>query len=466
MPSSSDSTTKASGESGKDGGGGSSGVGVGAAVSVNVATTTNTVTLSHGADVAATGVVAISAVGFLGAASKAVGSAISVPSSGGQSQNVTVGAAIGLNVVSATNKATVGSGSKVSGNGISILAQTPAGRSNEIVAWGASAGGDTGDVGVAGSVAVNVITTFDTEAVAAAGSTLTSTGAITVKADTALDIQTLAAAGAFSEGASVGLAVAVGYATVTATATIGGTADAAGAITVEASAVLAPTKIALPFLSAADDPSATSIAVAGAASSGNAAIGASAIVNVFSISANASIGAGAQINQTTHGAGQSLTVDATTTLTVTSIAGALSLTTGSAGVGAGVDVEVLSTTTKAFIDAGANVNDGGAADIEAHGGLTLLSIAAVASVADSAAVAATASIPVISSDTEAYVADKTANGPATVLNATGAVTLLAANTFKATPIAGSVGVSAGAGIGAAFGVTVQSATTLAYVGAG
>ena len=370
-------------------------------------------------------------------------------------------------MVSDTNTATVATGSHVTGNGIALEAVTPASKQNEIVAWGASAGGGQGDVGIAGSVAINIVTTFDTEASAAAGSTLTSKGDITVKADTNLDVQTLAASGAFSSGASVGVAVAIAYAPINAHAHIDGTADAHGDTSPSRPrSRWQPTKIPLPLLSPSDDPSATSIAVAGAASNGDAAVGASVIVNVFDLNATAYIGDGAQINQTNPTfATQSVTVQSTTTVNIVSIAGALSISLGGAGVGAGVDVEVINTTTKAYIGAGALVTSGGAATLSATNTETILSIAAVASVADSAAVAATASIPVINSDTEAYLSDSTP-GHTTSLLAGGTVGITATDTFKITIIAGSVGVGGDAGIGAAFGVLVHGATTLAYIGAG
>ena len=93
-----------------------------------------------------------------------------------------------MNYVHANNKASVGSGgSVIQGDGITIEAVTPAGKTNDFVAWGAAAAGGKGSVSVAGSVAINVIDTFNTEASTASDSHLESSGGINVTANAALD---------------------------------------------------------------------------------------------------------------------------------------------------------------------------------------------------------------------------------------------------------------------------------------
>lgn len=353
----------------------------------------------------------------------------------------------------------------LTGKGITIAAVTPASKSNEFITWAASAGGGKGDVGIAGSVAVHIVT-FDTEASARSASALISNGGITVQAISNNEMQTLAAAGAFSQGTAIGLAVAVGVLNTSSTAYIGGDADASGAILVDAQLLVSPSKIDLPFLDDSQDPTITSVALAGAASNGDAAIGASVVVNDFHLDAAAYVGDGSKINQGgkfAAGAGQNLTVTSLNDTDIISIAGALALTTGSAGVGAGVDVEIISKTTRAYIGRGAIVSVGGATKIGAVENMTMLSVAAVAAVADSAAVAATASIQVVTTDTKAYLADVPA-GTATKLTSAGSVTISADTEFKVTMIAGSVGVAGSAGIGAANATLVHDGTTSAYVG--
>ena len=105
------------------------------------------------------------------------------------------------------------------GSAITIDAVTPQGAADNFIAWGAAAAGGEGDVAVAGSVGINVIQTFNTQASADAGSKLVSTGAIAVTASAPLDIQTVAAGVSF---VGVSGAVAVTLLNITTAAVIGG----------------------------------------------------------------------------------------------------------------------------------------------------------------------------------------------------------------------------------------------------
>src|SRR5439155_3590407 len=129
------------------------------------------------------------------------------------------------------------------------------------------------------------------------------------------------------------------------TAAIGGAADAGGAITVDAEIHLVPSEIDIPLVK----PKATSVAVAGAASSGDVAIGGSFIVNDFHLDVDAHIASSSNINQAgLYTPSGDITVKAVNETKITAIAGALGLTSGTAGVGIGLDLEILHKTTHAY----------------------------------------------------------------------------------------------------------------------
>src|SRR5262249_4539093 len=155
------------------------------------------------------------------------------------------------------------------------------------------------------------------------------------------DLQTLAAAAAFSEGGSgFGATINVAIMTdVTTKAFITGDADEAGALKVHAESDLAPTAIAIPHAPPSLDPRLTSVAVAGSASGGDAAVSGSFIVNVLTIDVDAHIDGASKINQGklyAASAGQTITVEAINQTEIRSVAGALGVTTGSAGIGIGL----------------------------------------------------------------------------------------------------------------------------------
>ena len=348
----------------------------------------------------------------------------------------------------------------MSGNGITIDAITPDGKTDNFIAWGAAAGGGQGDAGIAGSVGLNIISTFDTEAYAASGSTLNSSGDLTVKATASVDPQTVSAGVGFSEGTAVGVAVSVAVVNVTTNVYIAGTSDASGATTVDAEIHVDTSKIDIPLLPDSVKPSATTVAVAGGASNGDVGIGGAVVVNDFTLKAHAYIADGAEINQTggIGGSGQTVSVTAENDTNITTVAGALGLTTGSAGVGASVDVEILHKETFAYIGDD-NVRAGGDATDKAHATETMLSVVATAGGADTAGVAGSVSVSDIHGDTEAYLAD------GGTLTGNGADSFTATDAFKTTLISGSVGIGGTAGVGAAATILLHTDNTLAYVGA-
>jgi hypothetical protein len=454
LTSAKDTTSTESGKSSDQSGEGSSGVGVAAAVSVNVVTSNNTAKITHGANITAHNAVTVAAQSEDDASAKGIGASVAMDN------NANIGAGVGLNVATVTNTAFVDAGSTVQGNGITIEAITPASTTDDFVAWGAAAAGGKGDVSVAGSVGINVLH-VTTEASAHSGSHLESSGPLSVQAIANVNPQTLAAAGAFSEGTAVGAGVAVAVVTLDTNAYIAGNADAGGALSIDAENHVDTSKIDIPKLPDAAKPSATTVAVAGGASSGDVGVAGAVIVDDFSLNATADIGAGSQINQGglyAPSSSQTLSITADNETTITSIAGALGLTTGSAGVGGSIDVEIIGKQTKAYIDSGATVSAGGTVSVTGTSTETMLSVVATLGVADSAGIAGSASVSVITTETDAYL------GASTVLNAGGGVTLSATGTFKTTMIAGSVGAAGTAGIGVSNTTLVHTDTVQAYVG--
>ncbi len=453
LPSASSQTSSANSDSSGQGGGDSGGVGVAASVAVNVLTANNNATVSGGATLTASGAVTIEAQSGITDTTKAIGSSVSLKSS-----STEVGAGVAVAVVNTTNNAEVTGASTITGKGISIEAITPSGTPDSFIVWGAAAAGGTGDASVAGSVAIDVINTDSSQASTASGSALKSSAALNVQSINDVSIQTLAAAGAFSDGTGVGVAIDVGILNVNALAYIGGNADAAGAIMVDAEITLTPEEIDLLKVASVD---ATSIAVAGAAGTGSAAVAGSVIVDVFTLHADSYIGQNSKINQGgfyAATAGQTISVTALNNTTITGIAGALGATSGGAGIGASLDLEILNKQTYAYIDQGAKVSAGGSVNISATSSETMLSVTATLGGGDSVGIAGTASIAPISTDTEAWL------GNSASINAKGAVTIFAESDYFTTMIAGSVGVGGTAGVGAANATLVYNGTTKAYTG--
>ena len=434
-------------------------IGVAASVSVNVLNVQNSASLTRGADVTVQeGTVTLAARAEVDATTKATGSAIGLVDNGG----TRIGIGVALNVVTTANRAFAAAGSVLTGKGITISAATPDGATNDIVAWGAEAAGGTGKTGVAGSVAVNVVRGFDTEASARAGSTLNSSAGITLLAANTLSPQTVAAGVGFAKGNAAGVAVAVSVINAATSASIAGNADAAGAITVEARLALAPETVDLPIVPDGVKPKATSIAAAGAAGTGSFAGAGSFIVGVYNLYADATIGDGVRINQAKTqpvSSAQTLTVGASNDTTITGIAGALGVTTGAVGIGASLDLVILDKRTRASIGRGVLAGTGGQATIAAVSTETMVSVAATIGVGQSAGVALTAGIAIVTTNTRAYVDDGTS------LLASGGVSLSAASAFKTTMIAGSVGAAGTAGLGAANATLDHTGTTLAFIGA-
>ncbi|TMB93338.1 MAG: hypothetical protein E6J38_11040, partial [Chloroflexi bacterium] len=384
LPKASDKTTEANGKSSEESGEQGGGVGVAAAIAVNWVDSENRAKVADGVTLTATsGAVTVRASYQVDATAKATG--IALTSSGGDAN---VGAAVGLNVLIAENEAIIGDHATVSGAGITVEAITPASERNDFVVWGLAAGGGKSDVGVAASIGVMYVD-FETTAKIGVGANVDSTDTLTVNATNNFALQNLAVSGALaiSGSAAVGGAIAVNIFNPLSTRAYidSGTSgsdvtyvDAAKGMTVSATTTLSPITFDIP-VSFIPDPSLTSVALAGGAGTGSNAVSGSVIVDVWDMRTYAYIADGAQVNQDADPIStdpdQDITVSVTDSTEITNVAGALSLTTGSAGVGVGLIVEVMNKDDRAFIGKSADVNTGGDVSITATSTEDILEIA-------------------------------------------------------------------------------------------
>ena len=454
LPSAADSSSNANSQSMSDSSTGSSGVGVAAVVGVNVVRVTNDALVQSGADVDANGEVAIEALAHTDAIAMATGTAVSLNDSNN------IGAAVSVNRPNVTNRAIVSSNSIVEGDGILLRAETPGQEVNDFVSWAAAAGGGTGDLGIAGSVGVNVID-MRTDARAAAGSHLRSLADLDVESRVEFNLQTLAAGGGFSQGTSVGAAVAVTTLDVDTIANVLGDADASDRMGLRATSMMDPTQMDLPLLNNSQDPMMTTLAVAGGLSSGDVGVAGAVVVNIFDLNTRAAVGSNSNINQDggiPDSAVQALDVIAIDNTETISMTGALGIAFGSAGVAAGLDLGVINKQTRATIGNGAVVTARGAVGVHATSTEKMTTLSTNVGVGDSAGVAGSASVYVVDTETQALVADN-----ATV-DTNGAVEVTANGDYSIVSVAGVFAFGSSAGVGAANVTLTHTDSVLAEIG--
>ena len=394
-----------------------------------------------------------------------------------------IAAAVGLNVEQINNEALVGKGAVVESKGqeaaITVAATAPGELSNLFIVWGLAGAGGKSKADVAGSIGVQVIE-YRTTASVGAGATLDSAGALTVEASNPMALQDLVLAGGLSIGGSaVGGAIAVNVIEPDATKAYieSGTApgsvttvNAAGALTVSAASSLMPfapdlvdLKIEgerLPKGLEGDVPVLSSIAIGAAASSGEAAVSGSVIVDVYSFTTEALIGEGAQVNQSDHGgAGQTITVKASDPVDLVNVAGGLALTKGNAGVGVGLIVEVIEVGVHAGIGADAAVQAGGDIAVEASSSENYFELAVELAASSKAGVAG--SIVVLALNQSGTGCAPGGPGTCAEIGYGSTVTSGGNVTVKATDTAESIGLYAGqVSVGGKAGVGVSSTTLL------
>ncbi|MGH3368825.1 MAG: hypothetical protein ACRDPR_02390, partial [Nocardioidaceae bacterium] len=263
---------------------------------------------------------------------------------------VTTGAAgvgVGLVVTVLTKdvRASIGAGSAVAAaDDISVRSTS----TEDVFEIAASAGVSTSTAGVGGSVIVDVISVGSrayVESDTTSPSTVEAGGDLTIAAGDEADIALYAGGASFGSSAGVGVASTILVKTTTVRGFVGGDD---GADTAASDAVIGSGGTTGVTVSADQDEDIDLLAVGGGGS-GTAGVAGSVVVNTTTQLTRAYLGGGTKVNATapygTHGG---VAVSADDDTSIFSLAGALAIG-GTAGVGAGVDVEVVTKDTQAWI---------------------------------------------------------------------------------------------------------------------
>ncbi|EXI89661.1 MAG: hypothetical protein AW11_01349 [Candidatus Accumulibacter regalis] len=475
LPTAQGSIDGANSDANAQSGNGASGIGVAAAVAVNWVRATSTAAIGDAVRVSAADGVRVEVANEADATTKATGTSLSNDAS------ANIGAAVGLNIATVQNTASVGHHAQVltADGGITVSAITPAQETNDFVVWGsAAASGAKSDASVAGSVGVNVVALTSRASVGndAQLKAEGSSGAIRLTASSPMMLQNLAVASALSGGGTaVGAAVAVNVIEHSTEATIGldTELDASGTVTLTATSSLLPLQDAdSPILD--DGATVGSLAIGGGASTGVVGIGGSVIVNVLRLNTHAGIGRGALINQDPNlvaGDDQSVRLAATDATVLGNAAGARSLSAGGTGIGLGLIVDVIHKDVSAYIDSSSNVPSkvSAAQDIaiEASSREQIRGLAASAGVADSAGVSGSVIVVVLSGKTGAYLGDNVllyAGGNVVISASDDAVNSDDPSRPGIELYAGASAFGGTAGVGISSSTLVKTSIVAAYIG--
>ena len=200
------------------------------------------------------------------------------------------------------------------------------------------------------------------------------------------------------------------------------------------------------------------IAVAGAGGN-SAGVAGSVVVDVLNDTTKAHIDGGATVSLPTT----NVAVLAQDTTTVLSLAGVIAVG-GTAGVGAGVDVEVITKDTEAWIGAGAGISETGNLTVDAKSKETVTSISVGGGFGGTAAVNVNAAVSALNITTKAFLADAASAGTAVVVNVDGSVRVAADENLTLNVIGGNISIGGTAGVGASVAVPVTTKDTHAWIG--
>jgi hypothetical protein len=409
---------------------GGSGVAIQGSFAVMVFSDDVSASVGDNATITATGAVTLGAESDLVA--KALTGGISV---GG---NVGVGVSATVVVSDGTTRSLFGSNASVT-QSTSFSSRATA--SQDIQAFGVAAAGG-GEAGIAG-VATVIVSKNTVEALLKAGSSVTSSGDVTLAARNDFS--------SFALATGVGLGGTVGIGAAASVVTVNNVTRAALADGNSASAVKIDTGGAVNLTAAATQTGSTITAAGGAA--GTVGAGAGAAVYVLGTTTEALVGAYAQIGQTNSPS--RLTVEATDVTDLTTVAGALG-GGGTAGIGAGAAVGVVGKTVTAQIGNNANVK---ATDVRvaAHSAETALTTAIGFGVGGTAGVAGAVTVYSVDNATTARI------GTGAKVLATNNVAVLASDDVDIAFISGTGAGGGSAAVGAAASVAVVSNSTLATI---
>ena len=409
---------------------------------------------------------------------KALGTAIS------KKIDTSVAAAVGINSVVSTTTAMIGDRTEVDADGVKVKAGTTEGESSDLIVWGmAGAGGS--DYGIAGSVAVNVgvLTSTATIGESAVISSSGADGSVTVEALSDVGVQSLAGGFGIGGEAGVGVAASINVVTESTTASIENSAsvDAERALTVKATATVAPSTELEIFgkeldLSLVKDVLPMAIAAGGGIATGSdgedeesteVSVGGGLVVNTLVQNTKAMIGENVAINQHISGdSEQSLILTAENETRITG--GAFGLAGGgddSFGIGVGVNVVVDNST--ATIGLGSTVQTGGDVSVTAISDDELIFLVGsfALSTSSEGGVGASGSLAVYSLTNSTKALIESATDQVSSVDATGDVIVSATSESDIYQLAGSVAGSAGdAGVGVSVGMIVHIGNVAAEIG--
>ena len=200
------------------------------------------------------------------------------------------------------------------------------------------------------------------------------------------------------------------------------------------------------------------IAVSGAGGN-SAGVAGSVVVDVQTNTTTAHIDPNATVDGPSAGA----SVAANDATSILSIAGALAIG-GTAGVGAGVDVEDVSKDTEAWIGNKAHVTTSGTVTVDATSSEDVTSIAVGGGFGGTAAVNVNVGVSVFTITTKAFIDGGPLATDGAVVNAGGSVGVSANERLSLDVIGGNISASGTAAVGAAAAVPVVTKETHAYIG--
>ncbi|HXF65357.1 MAG TPA: hypothetical protein VNK67_01485 [Burkholderiales bacterium] len=415
-------------------GGGSSQVAVTGAFSINVFDDTTEAAIGQNATIRTAGAVALTAASDTTAKAFAGG----VSAAG----KVGVGVATADIANTGATRAYLAEGARISQSG-GVAVDASAALDLTVIGASAAAAGTAGASGVLSLIHSESAV----EAFAGDNATIGSNGAVAISAANRFDALNVAGVAGIGGTAGVGVSAGTNVVNNEARAWLGAnaTVDAAGLTSVEA----------------ASSQDVLSVVVGGAGG-GTAGVAASTAVNVYSPVTQAWIGSGAKVNAdpATTLAEQSVRVSAESTTDLLSVVGTVGIG-GTAGVGGAADVIVIDKTTHAWIagsGAAGRVRAGRNLEVLAGSSEEIRSVAAGFSAGGTAGVQGSASIVALSTDTQAYAA-----GGAR-LHSEGNAVVAASSATELDLLAGAIGASGSAAVGAGVAVAVVGKTTHAWIG--
>ncbi len=462
-----ESNTKSSEESDSSGGS----VGVAAAVAINALSIKNSAKIVQGADVIASGAIAISAPTHIVSEARADSSAVDI------SGDASVAAAVALIWVSLTNLAHVEGDSQISGSDVKVEAMTTGNQTNDYRANAFAIGGNTGDAAVAGVVAINVVDA-DTSAWISNSATIQSSGDLRIDAEHEMRIQAAGIAASGTEGAAVAMAVAINVIGLNELGESGGSNTIAGlghgngsGVHVEAEGNVdisaTHTMAMFPSLDVPDsfefpeDPlqqPIASIAVSGGASTGSFAGAGSAQINLLETTTYATVGGWSQITSNT------LALESMDTTELFTLAGALGAAADGVGIGLGLDLNILHKDTLAAISQGVVIDIHSDMEVYAKSTETIQSYAATVGLGNSVGASGSIVVQVIETSTQAFIDDSASAVSGAQITTGGGLSIQAIGNLETRMVAGSVGVGSNAGIGASNTTLVHNDMVRAHVG--